>query len=145
VIRAAVLLLAALALVCLFPTPLQAQGKAVKLDREWKGYFPDNRDVPLMREAPKSGYITNEAEWSKLWKAWKGKEELPKVDFQKELVFAYAAGGPNTILISLRIDDQGNLTAKFSATEKGGPGFVYRIVTVKRDGVKTINGNVLGK
>jgi hypothetical protein len=119
--------------------------KVVKPVKEWKGYFPDNKDIALKKEAPAGGRVTNEKEWAKLWKAWRGKEELPKVDFDKELVFAYAAGGPNTIVMNFRLDGQGDLSARFSATEKGGPGFVYKIVTLKRDGVKTINGKPLGK
>jgi hypothetical protein len=123
-----------------------AEAKPLKTEKEWDGTFPDNADLQLIQEAPRGGHVANAQDFAKLWKAWRGKEELPKVDFDKELVFACAAPcHRNKITAEFRLDDKGDLSARFSATEIGGPGFVYKIVTVKREGVKTINGKEIAK
>lgn len=71
---------------------VQADVQPVKFVKQWKGKFVQRTDEPLMSEAPKSGYLANEKAWAKLWKAWRGKEELPKVDFEKQLVLVGVAG-----------------------------------------------------
>jgi len=139
-------LLAALILASMLAPTATADDKPVKPVKEWTGKFKDKADEALMKEAPKSGYIANEKAWGVLWKAWRGKEELPKVDFDKELVLVGAAGcAANRIGATFKLDDKGDLNGGFSATEIGGPGFVYMIVVVDRSGVKTFNGKAIIK
>ena len=122
---------------------LRAEDKPIKADKDWNGTFSDIADFPLMKEAPGGGYITNPDDLARLWKAWRGKEAPPNVDFTKELVFVHTALGPNVITMEFQLDDRGNLTTRFVATERGGLGFVYKVVTLKREGIKTINGRAI--
>jgi hypothetical protein len=81
-----------------------------------------------------------------LWKAWRGDEKVPEVDFTKDLVLVFTLGGPNKVSPpELRLDDRGELTAQAVATLIGGDGFCYKIVTVRRHGIKTVNGTALPK
>jgi hypothetical protein len=123
-----------------FPA-LAAEGKEIKPVKEWKGSFPDEKDEPLAKETPKDERITNQKEWEKLWKAWRGKEEMPKIDFDKQLVLvASCSGAINTISPHFQLSEKGDLTGGFSMTEALGPGFAYLIVVFDREGVKTLNG-----
>ncbi len=125
---------------------VQAEDQPVKFVKEWIGKFPKRTDEPLMKEAPKSGYIADAKAWAKLWKAWRGKDALPKVDFAKQLVLVGTAGcAANRIGARFRLTDKGDLQGGFIATEIGGPGFVYMIAVIDRAGVKSVNGKSLEK
>jgi hypothetical protein len=115
--------------------------KPVAAGQKWTGSFPKTEDEPLMKEAPASGYIADEKSWAKLWKAWRGNEELPEVDFDKQLVLiGIAKCARNGMNLRYKLDDKGNLEVSVFQTEIAGPGFNYQIVVVDRTGVKTING-----
>src|SRR5262245_7012838 len=131
--------------------------RSVKRVREWMhreavqvGAAPRPGQVPgtdpLLKEAPKTGYVANEKAWAKLWKAWRGKEELPKVDFEKQLVLVRAVpGAMNMIDLDLKLSEKGELKGDFKATEIGGPGFAYLIVVIDRAGIKSYNGKIIDK
>jgi hypothetical protein len=139
-------LLAALLVGDLGRSTAQADVKPVKPVKEWKGKFPAKEDEPLRMEAPTSGYIANEKAWAKLWKAWRGKEELPKVDFDRQLVLVGSEQcAANSIEARLGLDEKGDLKGYFRTTLLGGPGFVYLIVVVDRAGIKTYNGKAIEK
>ena len=113
----------------------------IKPSQEWNGKI---RDEGLRKAAPKNGFLTDAKAWKNLWKAWRGKEELAKVDFKKNLVLVATAGGPNIPFGTVALD-KGNLTMGVGATKIGGPGFGYRIVVVSRKGVKKVFGKPLAK
>lgn len=116
----------------------------VKVRFEWKGESDREADYDLWLKAPKDGVITGPKEWAILWKSWNSGKALPKVDFGKELLLVAAAPGPNTITIRpLKLNERGDLTFDWVATERGGPGFVYRILRVDRKGIQTVNGKKL--
>jgi hypothetical protein len=128
------------------PSAFGADGKPVKPVKEWGGSFPKNEDEKLRKEYPAGGCLASEKAWAKLWKAWRGKEELPKVDFEKQLVIvACTLGARNKIEARFKLDATGDLKGLMSATEIGGPGFVYLIMVLDRAGVKTYNGKTIGK
>jgi hypothetical protein len=137
-----VALLAVLVFLC--SPGVGAEDKLVKPVKEWTGKFPNKEDEGLMIEAPKSGVITDEKAWTKLWKAWRPKEELPKIDFDKQFVIVGTAEcAANKIGASFKLDDNGDLKGSFIATQIAGPGFVYMIVVMDREGVKTYKGNAI--
>ncbi|QVL30892.1 hypothetical protein KIH39_18835 [Telmatocola sphagniphila] len=103
----------------------------------WQGKVADDS---LQKIAPTEGYIANAQLLEKLWKAWRPKEEVPSVDFKKELIILGVIPGPNSIGIVPSVDDKGDLKFTLQSTEIGGPGFGYHLVQIKREGVKTING-----
>ena len=130
---AAVLLLAAGAAVAAL-TPL-------KPTNTWTGSVDDEK---LAREMPENGVITNAKDFAKLVKAWKVAEKAPEVNFDKEIVLvARTAGSKLTPKASL--DEKGDLKALGLATRDLRPGFRYVIISVPKEGVKTVNGKELPK
>jgi hypothetical protein len=140
--RCALLVLSGL---CLLVGPAVAADGPVTPTNGWSGKFPDDKDLPLMKLAPESGYITDAKAFEKLWKSWRPKDELPKVDFDKEIVFVGTTGcAANRISMSFGLKD-GDLTSRSISTLIGGPGFAYSIAVVPREGVKRINGKPIAK
>ena len=134
-----VTLLAAVPLAC-FLTIASAQGqkgKPVLPTQTWQGQM---KDAALMKAAPANNFVANAKDWEALWKAWRGDEKIPAVDFQKELVIVVKVGGPNNCGIVATLEENGNLRVQTQTTLLDGPGFGYQLGTVPRAGLKTING-----
>ncbi|MEW4455752.1 hypothetical protein AB1L30_24000 [Bremerella sp. JC817] len=93
-----------------------------------------------LKQVPKSGIVTDQATFEKLWKAFRGEEALPDIDFEKKLVLVGTVDGPNLVMLNPKLEADGNLKYVVGGTRMAGPGFGYRMVAVDRDGVKTING-----
>jgi hypothetical protein len=124
----------------------RAEVKSVKPVKEWDGKFAAREDEPLEREAPESGYIANEKAWAKLWKAWRSEEELPKVNFEKQLALVVTVGcAHDQIQPSFVLDGKRNLKNDSCWTAMDGPGFAYRILVVERAGIKTYNGKAIAR
>jgi hypothetical protein len=124
----------------------QAESKSVEPVKKWYGGFAATEDQSLRTEAPASGSIANARAWAKLWKAWRGEEELPKVDFDKQLVLVGTGGGAiNRLRPHFDLDGKGDLKGRFMQTAMLGPGFCYLIVVVDRKGIKTYQGKAIAK
>jgi hypothetical protein len=122
------------------------EDRPVKPVKQWSGSFDDEKDEQLMDQAPKSGLIANEKAWAKLWKAWRGDEKLPRIDFTKELVLVgTTACGRNQLSGHFQLDASGDLHVMWATTLIAGPGFAYHISVVERDEIKSINGKALDK
>jgi hypothetical protein len=67
----------------------RAEDKQVKVVRSWRGILDEKK---LTEVAPAKGYLTSQAEWEKVWKAWRKDEKLPEVDFKKHLVLMNLGG-----------------------------------------------------
>lgn len=129
------------ALIGLIAVDVSAEERVEPL-REWTGRF--QQAEPLIKEVPECGYIASPARWETLWKAWRGGEPLPAVDFKKQLILVGTqAGAGNSIGGSFTVDDGGDLQGGFVATRMGGPGFVYAMLLISRDGVKTYQGQAI--
>jgi hypothetical protein len=111
---------------------------------EWSGSF---RDIPFAKSgAPPASYITSQVEWEKLWRAWRGSEELPTVDFEKDFVFVGTVPGadsqfelcfaetPKGVLIG------GPMPTSVETWHPRSPGFAYQMVVRPRKGFKTFYG-----
>jgi hypothetical protein len=122
-----------------------AEDKVIKPVKEWKGAFPEKKDDPLMKEAPQSGFIADAEAWTKLWKAWRFEKEQPAIDFKQHVVLVSVAKGAVNRWngTGLKLTDKGDLCSETRATEIAGPGFIYLIQVVERDGVKSINRKAL--
>jgi len=116
------------------------KGKPIKPLQTWQAKV---QDEALKNAAPPSGFVTNAKEFAALWKAWRGDEKVPDVDFKKNLVLVGLAGGPNIAGIGATLSDDGNLTVLVRQTLIGGPGFGYQLAVVPRDGIKTVNGKAV--
>jgi hypothetical protein len=111
--------------------------KQIKVLQRWGGVIKDDA---LHKESPATGYIANQKAFERLWKAWRPDEKMPEIDFKAELVLVGTAPGPNKVTLIPQVDERGNLQILARATLIGGAGFGYEIVTVKREGIKTVKG-----
>lgn len=124
-----------------FPGPAGAEETptAVKIVKTWEGEV--RRE--LRKEAPQKSYIVNNDAWAKLWKAYRGEETLPKVDFDKEMILVAVNTDPNQIEIHAAVDDRGDMKITYASTLVG---FIrpetcaYQFALIKRDGIQTIRG-----
>ncbi len=115
-----------------------AQKKKVDVKMKWDGSVDDEK-------ALKPDAITSEKGLEAVWKAWKVKGDMPKIDFSKEIVVAVYSVGSKLNMAGVNLDDKGNLTVVGFGTRDIRPGFRYVLGTVSRDGVKTVNGKDLPK
>jgi hypothetical protein len=115
-----------------------AQGKKVEISKKWSGSVEDEK-------ASKPEVITTAKKFEAIWKAWKVKGEVPKVDFTKNIVVAVYSSGSKLNLASATLDDKGNLTVLGLGTRDLRPGFRYVLGVVSKEGVKTVNKKELPK
>jgi hypothetical protein len=115
--------------------------KELKPTNTWSGSIDDEK--PL-KEAPENGVIANAKDLEKLNKSWKFVEKLPEINFDKEIVLVSTTVG-SKLTLSATLDDKGNLKALGLATKDLRPGFRYVIISVPKEGVKTVNGKELPK
>jgi hypothetical protein len=101
-------------------------------------------DEKLAKEMPENGVITNAKDFEKLVKAWKVADQVPDVDFDKEIVLVGTTEG-SKLTLNAALDEKGDLKVLGLATRDLRPGFRYVIISVPREGVKTVNGKDLPK
>jgi hypothetical protein len=111
------------------PTPLKATNT-------WMGSVDDEK---LAKEMPENGVITNAKDFEKLVKAWKVADKVPEVNFDKEIVLVAKTEG-SKLTLNASLDEKGDLKALGLATRDLRPGFRYVIISVPKEGVKTVNG-----
>ncbi len=119
------------------------KAKEVKPTQEWSGSIV-NQVADLPDSRPADGVITDKETFGKVWKAWKGSEKEPAVDFKKEVVVAEKTQG-SRLGVSARLTADGDLKVEWMATRDIRPGFRFRIAVFPREGVKTVNGKALPK
>jgi hypothetical protein len=107
----------------------------VKPGKNWVAVINNEK---LKDEAPKNGLITDAKAFAKLWKAWRGEEKVPEIDFKTKFVVVTLASGPNRPGVSATLDE-GELKITAFQTLIGGDGFGYSLATFDRKGVKTVN------
>jgi hypothetical protein len=122
----------------------QSRGKLIKVEKAWGGEIK----LELRQQAPPplNHFIADEKAWAKLWKAYRGNEELPKIDFDKQMIVVHVGDDPNEIGYlpdGLILDEEGDLKVSLFTTLVGyiNPktcGYIFLLIN--REGVKTING-----
>jgi hypothetical protein len=122
----------------MLPPAALAADQTVKASRSWQGRI----EVKLLKEAPATGYIAGPKAFAKLWKAWRPKEKVAKVDFAKELVLVGTTRG-SSMGITPSLDDKGNLKVLTLRTSDLRPDAGYKFVVIPLAGIKTINGKKL--
>ena len=118
----------------------EPQTTKIKPSKEWAGRITNQQQ----KEAPKNGYIVSEKAWAKLWKDWTIAGDLPKVDFAKELILV-STNQSNSLGLVAILSDKGNLAIHQLDTAEAKPDCAYRIVLIKREGIKTIAGKPIEK
>ena len=71
----------------------QSGGKLVKVEKVWGGEIK----LKLRQQAPPNGLVVDEKAWAKLWRAYRGNDELPKIDFDKQMILVGVVESPNAI------------------------------------------------
>ncbi|MEI8019730.1 MAG: hypothetical protein WCH39_16115 [Schlesneria sp.] len=66
-------------------TPVEPTGR-------WQGIIKDDS---LRKLAPEDGFLADAKSLETVWKAWRPEEEVPKLDFSKEIILVGVVGGPN--------------------------------------------------
>jgi len=125
----------------------QSGEKLIKVEKIWGGEFK----LELRQQAPPNGFIADEKAWAKLWRAYRGNDELPKIDFDKQMVLVGVVESPNGIGYSpdtLKLNEEGDLNVSMPSTliyypnpETGR----YIFLLISREGVKSINGKPIRK
>jgi len=100
-------------------------------------------DPKLKAAAPPSQVITSEKGLAALYKAWSLGDEVPKIDFAKELVIVVTDRSNGNMMAMT--DSKGDLKIHFGGPPSDKPGFGYVLQTASREGVKTVNGKPLPK
>jgi hypothetical protein len=118
--------------------PLSSSYKRIKLKQGWCGQVPKE----LRALAPSSGYIDRELDWVKLWKAYRGDEGIPKIDFKRELIVLYVHSDSNNVNMTPVLYENGSLVVESAFTEQGTQDNLstYFFASIDRQGIKTING-----
>ena len=113
----------------------------LKVSNTWMGAVDDEK---LAKEMPANGVITNAKDFEALVKAWKVADKVPDVDFDREIVLVAKTEG-SKLRLNASLDEKGDLRALGLATRDLRPGLRYVIISVPREGVKTVNGKTLPK
>lgn len=99
-------------------------------------------DESLQKEMPANSVIVSQKAWEKLAKAW-GIKDAPKVDFTKEILIVGTWKGSQFKLMPVVKD--GDLTIGAGGTKDLRPGFRWKVMSISREGIKTVQGKELPK
>jgi hypothetical protein len=128
---------------CLWnPTHMPAQEPHRRLEilQQWQGV---SHNSELLQQGPEQPFILTSDEWQRVWKLWRPDEDVPKVDFDSDLVLVATIRGPNRLRGGAFLDQQGNVGLILSSTRVAGPGFGYLLLQVAREGIRSVNGKSL--
>ena len=104
--------------------------------------FSSVADADKEKAMPGVGVIYGTKEWERLAAAW-GIKQPAKVDFTKEILLVGTHRGANfKFLPEVK---NGDLTVELVGDKEAQPGFRYRIVSLKRDGITKFQGKELPK
>jgi hypothetical protein len=102
----------------------------------------DLSDRNLQKSAPSNGVIATQKDYDALVKVW-GIKEAPKVDFTKEvLIVGTTQGGTLDLVHAVK---EGDLTVSARGTKDLRDGFRWKVTSVRREGIKTVQGVELPK
>ncbi|MDW8266297.1 MAG: hypothetical protein RMJ52_13315 [Gemmataceae bacterium] len=113
--------------------------KELQPTNTWQGSV---EDWELAKKVPK--VITNARDFDKLIKTWNVRAKVKDVNFEKELVLVAITQG-SQMSVTARLNDHGELTLSVLTTDDLAPGFRYVVISVPREGVKSVNGKELPK
>jgi len=112
----------------------------VKAEKPRVALSGDIKDAGLLLQAPANRIISSQKQWDMLVKEWAIKD-APKVDFTKELLAVGTWRGSSFDLTPTVKD--GDLIVTTKGTDDRKDGFRWKIVSVPRGGIKTIDGKEL--
>lgn len=130
-------ILVALAVFALGVAPVAAEDPKPKATVSLSGSLEDE---VLKNEMPANGVIASQKEWEKLAKAWSIKD-APKVNSSKELLVVGTWRGSSFTITP--VVKGGDLTIRAAGTKDLRPGFRWKVDSIAREGIKTVNGKAL--
>src|SRR5205809_5290949 len=80
------------------PTHAVAQKKKLEITKKWSGSVEDEKAI-------KPDVIISAKGLETVWKAWNVKEDVPKVDFTKDMVVAVYSVGSKLDMAGANLDD----------------------------------------
>jgi hypothetical protein len=102
-------------------------------------------DAAVEEKCPETP-ITTRAEFEKVWKALRGAEEMPKVEFAKEFVLVRTSTVGKVTAIELSVvEGEEEVDGSVSITAKAGEktaGLSYGIVSFRRELVDVVDGRI---
>jgi hypothetical protein len=124
----------------------QSGGKLIKVESEkyWSGVIKRE----LRHQAPPNGFIANEKAWAKLWRAYRGSDELPKIDFDKQMILVRVGNDLGMVLDEFMLNEKGDLKAVSIGVlgcDLHPKTCEYIFLLISREGVKSINGKPIQK
>lgn len=114
-----------------------AAAEFVKPVVKWSGMVADAEKEAAK---PKDGLIFGPKEFDTLWKAWRGDEPPPEIDFEEYFVVVTSDRRQGGFLIHLVVDAKGRGGVVSRVGQGEMKGFGYNIAVFRRDKVKTIGG-----
>src|SRR5262249_57841595 len=122
--------------------PAPGQRKRIEVEIEWAGEV----DYQLRTAAPRSGFVADRDSWVKLWKAYRGAEPVPEVDFDRQLILVGLVNEPNWVKeIIAVLDDRGNLKVGYMSTLlaiRRSPNWCsYVFAPIHRRGIRSVDGH----
>jgi RNA polymerase sigma factor (sigma-70 family) len=126
------------------PAP-KDESKPVPIQQSWDGILGNRNQL---KDSPAEGFVAEAESWTSMWKSWRGKEPVPAIDFDNQMVLIFTVPGANRITPpALRLDRDGNLRVPLPVStllpDDGTIG--YKIVVINRAGVLWVNGRSLHK
>jgi uncharacterized protein (TIGR03067 family) len=117
-------------------TPIEPTAK-------WLGRIGDASVAKQCPEKP----ITTRAEFEKLWKALRGSEAVPEVDFAKEFVLVGTSSVFEVTAIGLIVEEGEEEVSRSESVKAGGKveGLTYIIATFRRELVDVVDGRIVAK
>lgn len=122
---------------CLFAVSSPADEKKPRV--ELSGSIDDEA---LQKEMPANSVIVSQKAWEKLARAW-GITDAPKVDFTQEILVVGTWKGSQFDLKPVVKD--GDLMVGAGGTKDLRPGFRWKVMSISREGIKTVQGKELPK
>jgi uncharacterized protein (TIGR03067 family) len=121
------------------PSSAQADDTSVWPVVHWSGTIV-NADLEKFK--PESKLVTSQKDFDRLWKAWRGEERSPRIDFKNYFVAVETIAKPGGGIYQLRVDrnGDGSLLPYAKGTKEEFKGFSYGIALFPRSKVKTFNG-----
>lgn len=95
------------------------------------------KDEVLQNEMPANGVITSQEQWDKIVKVW-GIKDAPRVDFTRNILVLGTSRGTSFELLPTVTN--GDLTITSRGTKDIAPGFRWRVKSLPREGIKTVQG-----
>lgn len=130
------------------PVPQGKRGKETRVEAtaKWLGQVGDKA---VAKQGFRKTTIANQDEFEKVWKALRGTEKVPKVDFAKEFVLVVTDDDSKVTDAGFIVAEGKKEVGGFGSGEDGTnlkiEGFTYFIGVFRRDLVDVVDGRVVPK